>query len=153
LSLKTKVYDLLVVCPQNHWDGFLWFGLKTGGDGFLQFSLKTGGDGFLQFGMKTGGDGFLWFGLKTSGDGFLRFGLKAGGDGYLGLASKPVVGFLIEPQNQCGGGFSSLGLKIGIYDLVICASKSPRWFFGLGLKTMQSTVCWLCHKTYERVTV
>jgi hypothetical protein len=36
-----------------------------------------------------------------------------------GLASKPVVGFLIEPQNQSGGGFPSLGLKIGIFGLVI----------------------------------
>jgi hypothetical protein len=36
-----------------------------------------------------------------------------------GLASKPVVSFLIEPQNQGGGWFSGLGLKIGSYDLVI----------------------------------
>jgi hypothetical protein len=35
LSLKTKVNGLLVVWPQNHWDGFLRFGLKIGGDGFL----------------------------------------------------------------------------------------------------------------------
>jgi hypothetical protein len=37
----------------------------------------------------------------------------------LGLASKPVVGFLVEPQNQSGGGFSSLGHKTGSYGLVI----------------------------------
>jgi hypothetical protein len=47
LSLKTKVDGLSVVWPQNHWDGFLQFDLKTGGDGFLQFDLKTGGDSFL----------------------------------------------------------------------------------------------------------
>jgi hypothetical protein len=35
LSLKTKVVD-----------GFLQFGLKTGGDGFSRFGLKIGG-GFL----------------------------------------------------------------------------------------------------------
>jgi hypothetical protein len=29
-----------------------------------------------------------------------------------GLALKPVVGFLVEPQNQGGEGFSGLGLKI-----------------------------------------
>jgi hypothetical protein len=46
LSLKTKVYGLSVVWPQNHSDDFLWFDLKTGGDGFLQFILKTGGPGF-----------------------------------------------------------------------------------------------------------
>jgi hypothetical protein len=28
------------------------------------------------------------------------------------LASKPLVGFLVEPQNQGGEGFSDLGLKI-----------------------------------------
>jgi hypothetical protein len=28
-----------------------------------------------------------------------------------GLALKPVVGFLVEPQNQGGGGFSGLDLK------------------------------------------
>jgi hypothetical protein len=52
-----------------------------------------------------------------------------------GLISKPVVSFLVEPQNQCGGGFSGLGLKTGSSSLVIWTSKSPRWFFGLGLKT------------------
>jgi hypothetical protein len=52
-----------------------------------------------------------------------------------GLASKLVVGFLVKPQNQCGGGFPGLGLKTGSSSLVIWASKSPRWFLGLGLKT------------------
>jgi hypothetical protein len=41
------------------------------------------------------------------------------------LASKPAVGFLIELQNQGGGGFPGLGLKTGSYGLVIWASKSP----------------------------
>jgi hypothetical protein len=44
----------------------------------------------------------------------------------LGLASKPAVGFLVEPQNQGGGGFPSLGLKTDSSGLVIWASKSPR---------------------------
>jgi hypothetical protein len=52
LSLKTKVDSLLVVWPQNHWDGFLWFDLKTGDDGFLWFGLKTGGSGFLIWASK-----------------------------------------------------------------------------------------------------
>jgi hypothetical protein len=51
------------------------------------------------------------------------------------LASKPMVGFLVEPQNQDGGGFFGLGLKIGSFGLVIWTSKSPRWFLGLDLKT------------------
>jgi hypothetical protein len=64
-----------------------------------------------------------------------------------GLASKPVVGFLVDPQNQGGGGFSGLGLKTGNSGLVIWASKSPRRFLGLGLKTKRASVCRLCHKT------
>jgi hypothetical protein len=36
-----------------------------------------------------------------------------------GLASKPAVGFLVEPQNQCGGGFPGLGLKDDSFDLMI----------------------------------
>jgi hypothetical protein len=51
------------------------------------------------------------------------------------LASKPAVCFLVEPQNQGGGGFPGLGLKTGSFGLVIWASKSPRQFFCLGLKT------------------
>jgi hypothetical protein len=77
-----------VVWPKNHWDNFLWFGLKTGGDGFL-----------------------------------------------------------VEPKNQGGGGFPGLDLKTGSNGLVIWASKSPRWFLGLGLKTRWDSVCWLHHKT------
>jgi hypothetical protein len=37
----------------------------------------------------------------------------------LGLPSKPVVSFLVEPQNQGGGGFPGLGLKTDSSDLVI----------------------------------
>jgi hypothetical protein len=40
-----------------------------------------------------------------------------------GLASKSVVGFLVEPQNQGGGGFSSLGLRTDIFGLVIWVPK------------------------------
>jgi hypothetical protein len=35
------------------------------------------------------------------------------------LASKPMVGFLVEPQNQGGGGFSDLDIKIGNSGLMI----------------------------------
>jgi hypothetical protein len=51
------------------------------------------------------------------------------------------VGFLVEPQNQGGGGFPSLSLKTDSYGLMIWASKSPRRFLGLCLKTMQTMVC------------
>jgi hypothetical protein len=41
------------------------------------------------------------------------------------LASKLAIGFLVEPQNQGGGGFPGLGLKTGSFGLVIWASKLP----------------------------
>jgi hypothetical protein len=41
------------------------------------------------------------------------------------LASKPAVGFLVEPQNQGGGGFPGLGHKIGSSGLTFWVSKSP----------------------------
>jgi hypothetical protein len=63
------------------------------------------------------------------------------------LASKPVVDFLVEPQNQGGGGFSGLILKTGSSSLMIWTSKSPRWFLNLGLKTRWAWVCRLRHKT------
>jgi hypothetical protein len=65
----------------------------------------------------------------------------------LGLTSKLVVGFLLEPQNQGGGGFPGLGLKTDIFGLVIWASKSPRRFLGLDLKIKQASVCRLRQKT------
>jgi hypothetical protein len=41
-----------------------------------------------------------------------------------GLASKLAVGFLVESQNQGGGGFPGLDPKTGSFDLTIWASKS-----------------------------
>jgi hypothetical protein len=35
------------------------------------------------------------------------------------LVLKPVVDFLVEPQNQGGGGFRGLGLKTDSFGLVI----------------------------------
>jgi hypothetical protein len=64
-----------------------------------------------------------------------------------GFSSKPVDGFLVEPQNQGGGGFPRLGLKTGSIGLVIWSSKSPQWFLGLGLKTKQALIYRSRHKT------
>jgi hypothetical protein len=66
---------------------------------------------------------------------------------FPGLTSKLVVDFLVEHQNQGGGGFFGLGLKTGSSSLVIWASKSPRRFLGLSLKTKWASVCRLRHKT------
>jgi hypothetical protein len=63
------------------------------------------------------------------------------------LALKSAIGFLVEPQNQGGGGFPSLSLKTSSSGLVIWASKSPQRFLGLDLKTKWDSVCQLRHKT------
>jgi hypothetical protein len=88
-----------------------------------------------------------WFGVKTTRTFSSGLASKPTATVSLGLASKPVVGFLVEPQNQGGGGFSGLGIKTGSFGLIILASKSPRQFLGLGLKTKQTSVCRLRHKT------
>jgi hypothetical protein len=67
----------------------------------------------------------------------------------LDLASKLVVGFLVEPQNQGGGGFPGLGPKTDSFGLVIWVSKSPRLFLNLGLKIKWASICRLHHKTDE----
>jgi hypothetical protein len=98
--------------------------------------LKTDGDGLSVVWSQNNWDGFSsvwpsksmsmvceWFDFKTTQTIFT------------GFASKLMVGFLVEPQNQAGGGFPSLGLKTGNFGLVICASKSLRRFIGLDLKT------------------
>jgi hypothetical protein len=41
LSLKTKVDVSSVVWPQNHWDDFLRFDLKTGDDCFSGLASKS----------------------------------------------------------------------------------------------------------------
>jgi hypothetical protein len=65
-----------------------------------------------------------WFGLKTTRTVFTGLVSKLVATVSSGLASKPAVGFLVEPQNQGGGEFSGLGLKTGSSGLVIWASKS-----------------------------
>jgi hypothetical protein len=100
-----------------------------------------------------------WFGIKTTQTVFAGLASKPVATGFSSLASKLVVavspalasklvvGFLVEPQNQCGGGFPGLGLKTGSSGLVIWASKLPRRFLDLGLITKQASVCRLRHKT------
>jgi hypothetical protein len=75
-----------------------------------------------------------WFGFKTTQTIFSNLASKLVATVSPGLASKRMFGFLVEPQNQGGGGFPSLSLKTGSFGLVIWASKSPRQFLGLGLK-------------------
>jgi hypothetical protein len=72
-----------------------------------------------------------WFGLKTTQTVFAGLGSKPVAAVFAGLTSKPVVtvspgltlksvvGFLVKLQNQGGGGFPGLGLKIGSSGLVV----------------------------------
>jgi hypothetical protein len=86
---------------------------------------------------------------KSVATGFSSLALKLVVTVSPSLASKLAVDFLVETQNQGGGGFPGLGLKTDSSDLVIWASKSPRRFLGLGLKTKHASVCRLRHKTNE----
>jgi hypothetical protein len=78
---------------------------------------------------------------------FVSLASKLAATVFPGLTPKPVVGLLVEPQIQGGGGFPSLGLKIGSSGLVIWALKSPRQFLGLVIKIKWASVYWLRHKT------
>jgi hypothetical protein len=126
LSLKTKVDGLSVVWPQNHWDGSSlvwaskpmamvceWYGFKT---------TRT-----IFFGLASKSVVMVFGGLSSKPAVTVLSGLtsKPVVMVFSSLASKPAVGFLVEPQNQGGGGFPGLGLKTGNFSLVIWASKSP----------------------------
>jgi hypothetical protein len=120
LSLKIKVDGLCVVCPQNHSDGFASKPVVTVSSGLA---------------------------LKADVTVFSHLASKLVATVSPGLSSKLVVGFLVVPENQGGGGFPDLGLKTNSSCLVIWASKSPRRFLGLSLKTKRASVCRLHHKT------
>jgi hypothetical protein len=139
LSLKNKVDGLLVVWPQNHWDGFSsvwaskpmvtvceWFDLKTTRMVFTGLASKlvvTVSGGLTLKPAATVSDSLASKPAMTVSSGLAS---KPAAAVSPGLASKPVVGFLAEPQNQGGGGLPGLGLKTGSSGLVIWASKSPR---------------------------
>jgi hypothetical protein len=160
----------LAVWPQNHSDSFHRFGLKTSGDDFWRFGLKTCCDGFWRVGLKTTQTVFTGLTSKLvvtiSGDlaskpaatisggltskptvtVFSGFAPKLVVTVSLSLTLKLVVSFLVEPQNQGGGGFPGLGLKTGSFSLMIWALKSLRRFLSLDLKTKWASICRLRHK-------
>jgi hypothetical protein len=112
-----------------------WFGLKT---------TQTVSSGLVS---KPAVTVFAGLASKPVATVFSSFASKLVATVSLSLASKPTVDFLVEPQNDGGGGFPGLGLKTGNFGLVIWVSKSPRRFLGLGLKTKWASVCRLRHKT------
>jgi hypothetical protein len=92
--------------------------------------------------------------IKRSGDAMCGLHHAQGDEEcmFLCLASKPRS--TISPglaYKSVATGFPVLGLKTDSYGLEICASKSPRRFLGLDLKTKRATVCPLCHKTDGRM--
>jgi hypothetical protein len=149
LSLKTKIDSLLVVCPQNHWVGFSsvwaskpmatvceWFGLKTTRTVFTGLTSKSVAT--ISSGLASKPVVMVSSSLASKPAAMVSGGLASKPDVTVfssltsklvttvspGLALKLAVGFLVEPQNQGGGGFPSLDLKTGSFGLVIWASKS-----------------------------
>jgi hypothetical protein len=112
-----------------------WFGLKT---------TRTVFAGLVSKPVATISSGLA---SKSTATVFAGLASKPVATVSPNLASKPAVSFLVEPQNQCGGGFSGLDLKTGSSGLVIWVSNSPRRFFGFGLKIKWATVYWLRYKT------
>jgi hypothetical protein len=118
LSLKTKVDGLSVVWPQNHWYSFssvcaskpmtmvwVWFGLKTTRTVFVGLASKpmaTVSSGLVS---KPAVTVFSYLVSKPVATVFSSFTSKLVATLSPGLASKPAVGFLVEPQNQGGDGF------------------------------------------------
>jgi hypothetical protein len=126
----------LLVEPQNQGRRFCeWFGLKTTRTFSSDLALKPATMVFAGLASKP---------VATV---FSSLTSKLVATVSPDLASKPAVGFLVEPQNQGGGGFFGLRLKTDSSGLVIWASKSPQRFLGLSLKTKQASVCRLHHKT------
>jgi hypothetical protein len=127
---------LCVVCTihvETRSAGFL-FEPQNQGQWFVSgLATKPLGRFLNGFGLKTDGDGFEWFGLETTWTVFTGFSIKPVATVLsslasklvatifsslasklvatvsLSLASKLAVGFLVEPQNQGGGGFSRFG--------------------------------------------
>jgi hypothetical protein len=91
-------------------------------------SLKTKVDGLPVVWPQNHWDSLSVVWPQNHYDSFSWFGLKIGGGGFVGLS-----------------------LKTDSYDLVICASKLPRWFLILYLKTKRTMVCRLRDKIDGRM--
>jgi hypothetical protein len=129
-----------------------WFGLKITGTVCQWFDLKT--IGTVSPGLALKPVVAVFSGLASKLVTIVFFGLasKPAAIISLGLTLKSVVSFLVEPQKQGGREFPALTFKTGNYNLLIWASKSPRWFFCLSHKTKLPTVYRLRHKTDIRAT-
>jgi hypothetical protein len=79
-----------------------WFGLKTTRTVFVGLASKPAAT--ISSGLTA----------KPAAMVFPSLASKLVATVSLGLTSKPVVDFLLEPQNQGGGGFPGLGLKTDV---------------------------------------
>jgi hypothetical protein len=124
-----------------------WFGLKTTRTVFTGLTSKSVATVSGGLASKPVATVFFDLASKPLATVFSSLAIKLVATVSLSLPSKLAVSLLVEPQNQGGGWFSGLGLKTSSYGLVIWASKSPRRFLSLDLKTKQASVCRLRHKT------
>jgi hypothetical protein len=102
-----------VVWPQNHSDVFV---------GLTSKPVTTVSSGLAS---KPAAMVFSSLTSKLMATVFSSLASKLMATVSLCLASKPAVGFLVEPQNQGGGGFFGLGLKTDSSGLMFWSSKSP----------------------------
>jgi hypothetical protein len=102
-----------------------WFGLKTTRTVFADLASKLVVSVSSGLASKPAATVFTSLASKPVVTVFSSLASKLVAMVSPGLASKSAMGFLVEPQNQGGGGFPGLGLKTGSSSLVIWASKSP----------------------------
>jgi hypothetical protein len=147
LGLKTDGDGLSVVWPQNHWGGFLRFGLKNGGNGFSSVSTSKL--------MTTVCE---WFGLKTSRMIFTGLASKLVVMVSGGLASKPAAavsaslaskpattvsnGLASKPAATVSGGLAS---KPAVSVSPFGSQNRQLRFVDLGLK-ITAAVSWFGHQ-------
>jgi hypothetical protein len=108
-----------------------WFGLKTTRTVFAGLTSKPVVTVFAGLASKPVATVSSGLALKPAATVFTSLASKLVVTVFSGLTAKPIVGFLVEPQNQGGGGFLGLGLKTGSYvfdDLGIKITAMVPWF-------------------------
>jgi hypothetical protein len=88
--------------PQNRWRRFEWSGLKITQTVFTGFTSKQVAMVFSSLVSKLVATVFSSLAPKLVAMVFSSLASKLVATSSLGLALKPVVGFLVEPQNQGG---------------------------------------------------
>jgi hypothetical protein len=126
------------LCTWRRGARVFWLSFKTKVDGFSSvwaskpmatvckwFDLKTTRMVFTGLASKPVATVSNGLASKPAATVFSSLATKLVAMVFLGLASKLAIGFLVEPQNQGGGGFPGLDLKTDSYSLMIWALKSP----------------------------